>query len=83
MQKLWGTQGLTNCPQDCLEDIDLEAVKVENGAFEISLNGPRIWMPDGQGQLPPSDPRIFGTLEVRLLATVPIDPNDPQSSGIG
>ena len=81
--EVWGTQGLTNCPQDCLEDVDLEAVKVENGAFEISLNGPRIWMPDGQGQLPPSDPRIFGTLEVRLLATVPIDPNNPQSSGIG
>ena len=81
--EVWGTQGLTNCPQGCLEDVDLEAVKAENGAFEISLNGPRIWMPDGQGELPPSDPRYFGTLEVRLLARVPIDPNDPQSSGIG
>jgi hypothetical protein len=46
--EVWGTQGLNNCPSQCLEDVDLEAVKAEYNALEISLNGPRIWLPYGK-----------------------------------
>jgi haloalkane dehalogenase len=81
--EVWGTQGLNNCPSQCLGEIDLDTLKAEYGAIEINLNGPRIWLPEGNAQLPPADSRVFGTLEVRLLARIPLDPSNPPTGGFG
>ena len=80
--EVWGTQGLSNCPSGCLEEVDLAAVQSENGALVISLNGPRIWLPMGNAELPElGDSRVFGGLEVRLLATIDLSPEDLASGG--
>ncbi|MEM9717793.1 MAG: hypothetical protein AAGA10_01000, partial [Bacteroidota bacterium] len=75
-------QGLSNCPSGCLDEVDLDAVQSENGALVISLNGPRIWLPMGDAELPElGESRVFGGLEVRLLATIDLSPEDLASGG--
>ena len=73
--EVWGTQGLNNCPDQCLETLDLDAIKAENNALMASLNGPRIWLPNGNATFPDVEARTFGGLSMRLLASIPVDPD--------
>lgn len=73
--EVWGTQGVNLCPAEEWEAIDPEAVRNEYGAFAIKMNGPRYKVIDFSkgGQLPDSERRSYGTLEMQLLATVEVD----------
>ena len=75
--EVWGTPVLNTCPGNCWEALDPAAIQAENGALFITMNGPRIWLPRGEIQLPDNpvgDSRYFGGLEMRLLASLVIDP---------
>ncbi len=76
VSEVWGTQGLNTCSSSCLEALDLEAIQATYGALYIELNGPRIWLPRGSADFPEVDTRLYGGLEMRLLASISIDPND-------
>ncbi|MEO0338037.1 MAG: haloalkane dehalogenase, partial [Bacteroidota bacterium] len=82
LAEVWGTQSLNNCPAQCLDNIDLDAIKTENGALMATLNGPRIWLPRGEADFPDVEPKAFGGLEMRLLATVALDPTDLSSGEV-
>jgi len=73
--QVWGTQGLNACPADAWSTVDAAAIRTEVGATAVVLNGPRYWLIDGaSAELPPGAPRLFGTLEMRQLATLTIAP---------
>jgi len=73
--QVWGTQGLNDCPAEEWEALDPEAIKADAGAAAVVMNGPRYWLPDrSTGSLPVAETRRFGELEMRLLATVAVDP---------
>lgn len=72
--EVWGTQGFSSCPTDCWDNLDLAAIQTENDALAVQKNGPRIWLPGGNGQLPQLGTRFFGNMEMRRLASLVIDP---------
>lgn len=72
---VWGTQGLNDCPAAAWEKLDATALKAELGATAVLLNGPRYWVIDSAtGELPDVPTRLYGELEMRLLATVALPP---------
>ncbi|MGK0362617.1 MAG: hypothetical protein ACI9U2_004938 [Bradymonadia bacterium] len=72
----WGTQGLSDCPAADWEALDADVIKAETGASLVKLNGPRYWLPNMTTEVAPAaDRRLFGQLEMRLLATLELDPN--------
>ncbi len=74
--EVWGTQGLNDCPAASWEALDAQSIQEENDALAAILNGPRYWLPNSvTGSLPSPQRKMFGALEMRLLATVSIDPN--------
>ncbi len=79
--EVWGTQGLNDCPAASWEALDAEAIRAETRAFAVRMNGPRYWLPDATAGAPRSAKRrTFGDLDMRLLATVEINPrqgNEP------
>jgi len=73
--QVWGTQGLNDCPEADWASVDPPAIAAEFGATVAVPNGPRHWVLDRfSGELPAGSPRLFGTLEVQLLATLTLDP---------
>jgi hypothetical protein len=74
--EVWGTQGLSLCPAEQWEALDPEAIGAEYAATNVRMNGPRAFVIDGSSgvQLPESEQRTYGNLEMRLLATVDISP---------
>jgi pimeloyl-ACP methyl ester carboxylesterase len=74
--EVWGTPTLNDCPADAWEALDPDAIAAEAGALAAIMNGPRIWLAPAQpAGLPSLDTRWFGDLEMRLLATVAVDPS--------
>ncbi len=72
--EVWGTPGINDCPAERWETVDAEAIQAETGALAVVLNGPRHWLPAGSSGAPPSEERrLFGELEMRLLAVLEID----------
>ena len=71
--QVWGTQGLNDCPADDWATVDSAAIRTETRATAVVLNGPRHWVIDGAtAEVPAGSPRLFGTLEMRQLATLSI-----------
>lgn len=79
--EVWGTQGINRCPATCWEDLDLNVIKSATGALIVLRNGPRVWLPSGDAQFPQgsTNTSFFDGLEMRLLATLPVDPADVMS----
>ena len=73
--EVWGTQGLGTCSASCLATLDLDQIQAENNALLAILNGPRIWLTGGTGSFSTTESRFFDGLEMRPLATIPIDPS--------
>ena len=75
--QVWGTQGLSDCPEPAWTALDPAAIQQQLGAFRVVMNGPRRWVLDSvvAFALPSAERRMFGALEMRLLATLqfPID----------
>jgi hypothetical protein len=78
--RVYGTQGINQCPQAQWEALDSDAIAAEYGALAAVKNGPRFWVLDlitfgdgaaGPSTLPGAGQRVlFGDLEMRLLTTV-------------
>lgn len=70
--QVWGTQGLSDCPAAAWEALDAATVQQQLGAFMVVMNGPRRWVLDDVTSftLPTAERRTFGSLEMRLLATL-------------
>ncbi|MEL6186196.1 MAG: hypothetical protein AAFU79_16340 [Myxococcota bacterium] len=75
-QEVWATGGLNLCPQESWEALDPNAIQAEHEAAFITMNGPRIWLPDsGRNDGGADQPRRFyGDIEMTLAATLIIDP---------
>lgn len=80
--KVWGTQGLNDCPAELWEALDTDALQAEEGALAVVANGPRYWLPDTTlGALPGGlETKAFGGLEMRFLATVQVAPGQTEAT---
>ena len=70
--EVYGTQMLTDCPQELWATLDPTAIAKELGAMFVKLNGPRHWMLDGLGtKVATVDPvlRDFNGITKRRTAT--------------
>ena len=73
--EVWGTQGLNLCPSESWEALDPDIVKAEYEADIIVWNGPRTGVVDAATiEIPDGDHRMYGDLEMQLLATIAVDP---------
>ena len=43
---VYGSQGMSDCPAEAFNALDAEALRVENDADYININGPRAWIPN-------------------------------------
>jgi hypothetical protein len=78
--QVWGTQGLNDCPEADWASVDPLSIAEEFGATVAVANGPRHWVLDHfSGERPPGSPRMFGTLEMQLLATLTLAPGTTSS----
>ena len=77
--EVWGTPGVGPCEDDAWNAIDPDALVAEFGATWILMNGPRHFVVDGSVDTAPADSdaaapagevRNFGSVPMRLLATV-------------
>ncbi|MFN3199479.1 MAG: haloalkane dehalogenase [Bradymonadia bacterium] len=80
--EVWGTPGLNACPEEAWAAIDIDAIQAETGALAVIRNGPRHWIPntttsEAQGE---RMRRTFGTLEMNLLASVPLESGAQEST---
>lgn len=74
---VYGIQGLSDCPFEQWEALDPDAIQEELGALTILMNGPRFWLIDSLeafGEI--GEPRFFGELEMRRLASIALSPGD-------
>ena len=73
--EVWGTQGVNLCPAESWDALDPTAIQAEYEALGVKMNGPRHFVIDGVFgmQLPESETRFYGDLEMQLLATVDIE----------
>jgi len=83
----WGTQGLNLCPREQWEALDPDAIQQQYEADVIRMNGPRQWIVDGgDAEFPDREHRMYGDLEMQLLATIIVDPANttgaPYTEGI-
>jgi hypothetical protein len=78
---VYGTQGLSYCPEADWQSIDVAAEAVEMNAIIALRNGPRGWLVDKvvKNDIDASERRAFGTLEMNRLAVVDI--SDPSKVG--
>ena len=78
---VYGTQGLSYCPDEAWRSIDTAALAADEGALFVLPNGPRGWLVDAvrKDDIDPSERRTFGELEMNRLASITI--TDP--TGIG
>ena len=71
--QVWGTQGINDCPAADWATVDSAAIRTETRATAVVLNGPRYWVIDrATGEIPAGSSRLFGTLEMRQLATLSV-----------
>lgn len=70
--QVWGTQGLSDCPAAAWTALDPSAIQQAFGALTVVMNGPRHWVLDDipSFTLPTAEHRVFGALELQLLATL-------------
>jgi hypothetical protein len=78
---VYGTQGLSYCPQADWDAIDTAPLAGEMEALFVIRNGPRVWLVDSvqKNDVQASERRTFGELEMNRLATVDI--TDPSTVG--
>ncbi|MEY3617366.1 MAG: hypothetical protein RL726_64 [Actinomycetota bacterium] len=78
---VYGTQGLSYCPQADWDAIDTAPLAAEMEALFVMRNGPRGWLVDSvqKDDVDASERRTFGDLEMNRLAVVDIA--DPSTVG--
>jgi hypothetical protein len=67
--EVYNTTGLTDCPADLWNRMDLDKVKKHFGAFRVEKNGPHYWMMDSQ-TVSFGEKASFDGLEARWVATL-------------
>jgi hypothetical protein len=73
--EVWGTQGISNCPAASWNALDPDSIVAEHNAIAIKMNGPRYGLVDTapRFELPSSERRMYGDLEMKRLATLVLD----------
>lgn len=61
-------------PQELVEGLDFKKMAEEYGVFNVSLNGPKIWLPDWT-DIDEGTQRTFNGLEARWVATLQMGNN--------
>ena len=78
---VYGTQGLSECPASEWEALEPEAIREELNALQVVMNGPRFWLIDSVTSFSePGETRLFGGLQMRLIASVQLSPSDLNQS---
>ena len=73
--EIWGTQGLSTCPQADWDALDPVALAAENDVSEVLLNGPRFFIVDwisNAGALTGGETRLFGDLRMSRFTTASV-----------
>ncbi len=78
---VYGTQGLSYCPQADWDALDTAPLAAEMNALLVLRNGPRVWLVDSvvKTDIDESERITFGNLEMNRLAVVDIA--DPGTVG--
>lgn len=78
---VFGTQGLSYCPEEDWTTIDAAALATETESLFVLKNGPRGWLVDRvvKNDVDVDERETFGNLEMNRLATVTI--KDPSTVG--
>lgn len=70
--EIWGTQGISFCPQEAWDALDPNVIAEENGAAFVVMNGPRFFLMDWTSGSPPvggGERKMFGDLEMTRFTT--------------
>jgi haloalkane dehalogenase len=72
--KVFNSLAFNDCPHDLWEALDPEAIKAEQGADMVQMNGPRYFIMDEIHVTPTVEPEVidFGGIDMGLAATVEI-----------
>jgi hypothetical protein len=74
---VYGTQGLSECPEEQWGALDPLAIREELGALATVMNGPRYWVIDRLTAFSEvGESRFFGDLEMRKIASIALSPSD-------
>lgn len=75
--EVYNSYGLGDCPAEAWNALDSEALKTENNAVAVLLNGPRYWLMNSiRGDIGGTPTiKTFGTLPMFLAATIELDPS--------
>jgi hypothetical protein len=75
---VWNTSEFSLCPQDEWDALDPLAIREQLGALAVTMNGPRFSMMDAASfSLPSGQVMTFGTLTMRLFATLHLPGLEP------
>lgn len=77
--EVWSTQGVSPCPDDCVKAFDTGDIKSETGAQRVTVNGPKVWLPNSPAPTPEAGSRRrFGGIELGLMTTLEVDRSSRQ-----
>lgn len=77
---VYNTTGISDCPADLWDALDLDSIAKQYGAMKIEKNGPHFWMMDSQ-TLSLGDEETFGGIPARWAAR--LDPAIMKTAGEG
>lgn len=80
--EVWGTQNVSDCPEDAWDALEPDALQAETGALAVLMNGPRLWMTDSVGASGESEREqtTYGDLRMNLLASLELAPGMTEST---
>jgi hypothetical protein len=64
--EVYNTTGVSDCPPDLWNSLDLDSIKRQYGALKIEKKGPDYWMIDSQ-TMPSGKEATFGGIKARGL----------------
>jgi hypothetical protein len=81
---VYNTYGLNDCPQDQWDTVDADAIKAQEKADSVVLNGPRYWMIDAflNSSLLDDTVKTFAGIEMRLAGSIDLTFADVQAGSV-
>ena len=75
--QVFNSVGLGYCPADKWDALDFDAIKTSEGWDFVDDNGPRYWLMDTIIGAKPSNPKNFGEIPMRQVATIELSTLPP------
>ncbi len=76
--QVFNSVGLGYCPQDKWDALDFSAIAISEGWMAAAPNGPRHWLMDTITGAKPTNPKNFGGIPMRQVATIETSTLQPQ-----